>query len=98
MKQTTKPFGDELTRLLADRETSQRQLALRLGISNTSIHLLANGDMEPTHEMIETIASELNIGPEHFAEYRLEKVRRELDWRHGNLRQALKNARDRGLG
>lgn len=79
---------------------SQRQLAQKVppdGISNTSVHLLVSGEMEPTLEMIEGIASVLLLEPAHFAEYRLERVRHDLNWRGNNLKRALAEARKMGL-
>jgi transcriptional regulator with XRE-family HTH domain len=96
---TSKPFHTALSELLEERGISQRELARltqRHGkgrtetVSNFTVNYLVQGEMAPTVRTMEAIAKALNIGPEHFAEYRMAMARRELDPVQVGFRKALK--------
>ena len=80
---TTRIFGDELAALMADQEVSGRELARRTRVLNPgggTISHYTKGYIYPEYEMIERVARALGVSPNHFAEYRLETVRRSLDY------------------
>jgi transcriptional regulator with XRE-family HTH domain len=93
---TSKPFPDAVQALLAERDWSLRELSRRTkGESDwgslSTMHLILKGDLRPTPEAIEKIASALRVPPEHFAEYRLAQGRRQLDPEAVGLKKALSN-------
>lgn len=92
---TSKPFAEALSDLLQERELSLRQLEKLTAehddrVSNVMLSYLTRGDMEPSRRAMEAVAKALLIDPEFFAEFRLEKKRDELNWRHVGLKAALK--------
>ena len=95
MRTTDQPFPEAISQLLQEREWSIRELHRQThdktgwGAMST-IHFMVRGDMDPSPEGIEAIASALNIDPRYFAEYRLAKVREGLDPRVVGFRAALK--------
>lgn len=97
MEPSRKPFAETLSALLEEDDVSIRELARRgqkhsgtSWPSAVSISLLCRGEMEPTIEMMDVIARALQIKPETFAEYRLERARERLNWRTVGLAAALR--------
>lgn len=87
---TKKPFAEAADELRKQRGISGRRLAAKSGISQSAVSVLLLGELRPSMEAIERIAKALDVEPEYFAEYRLDKRRDELDWRTRPLDRALK--------
>lgn len=89
------PFHLTLKRLLVDADLTPYALSRKcreLGWGSSSgINNCARGTFVPGLEGIEVIARALQVPPETFAEYRLLRARRELDFRAVGLERALKN-------
>lgn len=91
-----KPFGAALDDLLHIREWSNRQLAkqtqARFGWgSHGTINFLINGDLAPSRQAMEMIATACGVHPDYFAEYRLLQARDQLDPHLIELDEALAN-------
>lgn len=110
MKTTDQPFGEAITDLMAEHEISARELARRAGGMNPAggtISHYTKGYINPDYEAIERIAKAFHIDPRFFPEYRLETIRRAIDWhapraqmpqgRKRQLSRALRSARALGL-
>lgn len=87
------PFAAVLRRLVAERETTLRQVAIRAGLSYTTIAKAAHGELVPRIPTVEKIARVLEVEPEVFAEWRLMKAQDALDWRRHGLAKALRALR-----
>ena len=97
MKQTDKPFPEAVHELLAEKDWSIRELARRTKDetnwgSVSMLALLARGELRPSVNAMESVAKTLRVSPEHFAEYRLAKLRSTLDPEVVGLAKALGNA------
>lgn len=57
-------IGKGLKTLLKEKSISQKELAKRIDISETSISLIIQDRTQPRKETIELISNELNIKPE----------------------------------
>lgn len=96
MNESVQPFHKAVEAMLIKRDCGLRELQRRTqrnagwGALST-IGSLLNGQLKPSFEAMEHIAQALEIRPEYFAEYRLEKRRRELDPEYVGLSRALKN-------
>jgi transcriptional regulator with XRE-family HTH domain len=107
---TDRPFGEELTALLERKSMSGRELARRteaMSPGGGTVSHITLGYIYPSVTLMEAIAEALEVEPDHFAEYRLERVRRQLDYRAPRselpgsreiyLKRALAEARALGL-
>lgn len=100
METTDKPFPDALLDALAEREMSLRELARRCrrdgwgDEAGSTLSRLTRRQMEPTMTSMEAIARGLEVPPDYFAEYRLERVRVALDWRVQGVKPALRTLRE----
>lgn len=78
-------FRDALTELLTKHEISRRELSRRMQRrfgtgSNTTISFLENGQLETVSaEYFEQMASVLNVDPSVFTEYRMVRLRDQLN-------------------
>jgi transcriptional regulator with XRE-family HTH domain len=110
MGTTDRPFGEVLGDLLAERKMSNRELARRAGNMSPgggTISHYTKGYINPDFKALERIAHALELPADYFAEHRLERIRRQLDWRAPRsdmprgraraLRRALAEARELGL-
>lgn len=108
--QTDEPFGDAIVELMRELEISNREMARRAGGMSPgggTISHYTKGYINPEYEAMERIAKALEVPPTFFPEYRLETIRRRIDWhaprsqmpkgRRRQLRSALHEARSLGL-
>lgn len=103
------PFAAALKRLMEQRGIGVRALAREMDSAEGggTISNLLNGYASPSAAFIESAAKVLQVEPSHFAEYRLEEVRLQLEWRPPpgaaasargrHLKRALASARTLGL-
>ena len=94
MRGTDRPFAAALDDLLAERDWSNRHLAIVTREkfdwgSHGTINFLINGELAPSRRAMEVIASVLEISPQHFPEYRLLLARDKLDPERVGLDAAL---------
>jgi transcriptional regulator with XRE-family HTH domain len=74
------PFGETVQSLMADTATTYRTLAERSGLSAGYLHHVVHGNRPvPSNEVIGAVAKALGVEPEHFREYRVRVVTRELE-------------------
>jgi transcriptional regulator with XRE-family HTH domain len=110
LERTDKPFGEVISDLMAERQISARELARRAGGMSPgggTISHYTKGYINPDYEAIERVAHALEVPPNYFAEYRLETIRRRIDWhapraempaaRSRSLKRALRAARSLDL-
>jgi transcriptional regulator with XRE-family HTH domain len=103
---TDRTFGQAITELMAERQMSARELSRRTkGMSpgGGTISHFTKGYISPDFETMERVAKALEVPATHFAEYRLERIRRAIDWhppraemasaRPRVLKRALREAR-----
>jgi len=73
-------FGTTVQRLMDDRGVTYRQLAARTGLSAGYLNHLVHGNRPvPSNDVVETLASALDVEPEHFREYRLRIITDRLE-------------------
>lgn len=99
METTNRPFAAALDDLLAERDWSNRHLAVTTRQrfdwgSHGTINFLINGELAPSRRAMEVIAAVLEIQPRYFAEYRLLQARDQLDPERVGLDDALANLAD----
>lgn len=96
-QRSTKPFPAALRTQMDDRGWSVRDLAAALKKdhngwgSSGAVGAWLTGEMHPTMERMERIATTLRIDPEYFPEYRLAAMRRQLTPEEVGLAKALEN-------
>jgi transcriptional regulator with XRE-family HTH domain len=74
------PFGPALERLMTDTGVTYRALADRTDLSAGYLNHLVHGNRPvPSNEVIERLASALDVEPEHFLEYRLRVITTRLE-------------------
>ena len=88
-------FADSLLALLEEKGWSQRQLVRETRRrsdwgSSTLMTFLTRGDMPPSLEAMETIASALQVDPAMWPEYRMAKWRHSLNPERVGYDAALK--------
>ena len=80
---TRAPFREELPRLLAEREMSQRELARRIGVNQSYLTFVLKGARTPSRRLLEGASKVLELPLEYFREYRetivIERVRADPD-------------------
>ena len=73
-------FGPTIERLLADTGTTYRGLAAKTELSAGYLNHLVHGNRPvPSNDVIEMLARALDVEPEHFREYRLQKLTTQLE-------------------
>ncbi len=73
-------FGPTLERLMADNGVTYRALALRTKLSAGYLNHLVHGNRPvPSSDIVRTLASALDVEPEHFREYRLRVITERLE-------------------
>src|SRR5438093_5239302 len=74
------PFGSTLERLMAESAVTYRSLASKTKLSAGYLHHLVHGNRPvPSNEIVRTLASALDVEPEHFREYRLRVITEQLE-------------------
>ena len=73
------PFGEALSQLMAERGLSYRRLATKTGLSGGYLNHLVHGNRPvPANDVIENVATALDVPPETFRDYRMRIVWDEL--------------------
>jgi transcriptional regulator with XRE-family HTH domain len=74
------PFGPTIERLMEERGVTYRRLADLTGLSAGYLNHLVHGNRPvPSNDVVERLASALEVEPEHFREYRLRVVTERLE-------------------
>ena len=74
------PFGSTLERLMAENGVTYRSLASKTKLSAGYLNHLVHGNRPvPSNEIVRTLASALDVEPEHFREYRLRVITQRLE-------------------
>ena len=69
------PFGETVERLMDETGVTYRALALKTGLSAGYLNHLVHGNRPvPSNDVIETLATAMEVEPEHFGEYRLRVI------------------------
>ena len=73
-------FGETVQRLMDELGVTYRQLAARTGLSAGYLNHLVHGNRPvPSNDVVETLASSLDVDPEYFREYRLRVITEKLE-------------------
>jgi len=73
-------FGATIERLMADTGLTYRGLAAKTGLSAGYLNHLVHGNRPvPSNEVVERLAGNLGVEPEHFREYRLRVITARLE-------------------
>ncbi len=74
------PFGATVERLMAETGVTYRALAAKTKLSAGYLNHLVHGNRPvPSNEVVQTLAEELGVEPEHFREYRLRVITERLE-------------------
>jgi transcriptional regulator with XRE-family HTH domain len=77
---SSKPFGETLQALMAERRTTFRALGERTGLSAGYLNHLVHGNRPvPSNEVMAKLAKALRVEPEHFREYRIRTITDRLE-------------------
>ena len=74
MKYSNKPFSEALKEIMDKKDVIHRRLAAKTNLSFSYFCVLKKRKKHPPVETIENIASGLEIPPEYFLEYRINKL------------------------
>jgi transcriptional regulator with XRE-family HTH domain len=73
-------FGETVQRLMDEHGVTYRQLATRTGLSAGYLNHLVHGNRPvPSNDVVTTLATALEVEPEHFREYRLRLITERLE-------------------
>jgi transcriptional regulator with XRE-family HTH domain len=73
-------FGPTLERLMMENGVTYRALASKTKLSAGYLNHLVHGNRPvPSNEIVRTLASALDVEPEHFREYRLRVITERLE-------------------
>jgi len=73
-------FGETVQRLMDEQGVTYRQLASRTGLSAGYLNHLVHGNRPvPSNDVVGTLATALEVEPEHFREYRLRMITERLE-------------------
>ena len=73
-------FGPTVERLMEEEGVTYRQLAARTGLSAGYLNHLVHGNRPvPSNDVVKTLATALEVEPEHFREYRLRSITERLE-------------------
>jgi transcriptional regulator with XRE-family HTH domain len=73
-------FGPTVERLMDEQGVTYRQLAARTGLSAGYLNHLVHGNRPvPSNDVVQTLASALEVEPEHFREFRLRSITERLE-------------------
>ena len=74
------PFGETLERLMTESGSTYRALAAKTKLSAGYLNHLVHGNRPvPSNEIVQALASALDVEPEHFREYRLRVITERLE-------------------
>jgi transcriptional regulator with XRE-family HTH domain len=74
------PFGVTLERLMTENGATYRALAAKTKLSAGYLNHLVHGNRPvPSNEIVQALASALDVEPEHFREYRLRVITERLE-------------------
>ena len=74
------PFGPTIEGLMAESNTTYRELASRTGLSAGYLNHLVHGNRPvPSDGVLAALATALGVEPEHFREYRLRIITARLE-------------------
>ena len=74
------PFGETLERLMTENGVTYRGLAAKTKLSAGYLNHLVHGNRPvPSNEIVRSLASALDVEPEHFREYRLRVITDRLE-------------------
>jgi transcriptional regulator with XRE-family HTH domain len=77
---SSEPFGDAIERLMNELGVTYRGLAAKTDLSAGYLNHLVHGNRPvPSNDVIERLASALDVEPEHFREYRLRVITERLE-------------------
>lgn len=73
-------FGETVQRLMDEQGVTYRQLATLTGLSAGYLNHLVHGNRPvPSNDVVQTLATALEVEPEHFREYRLRVITDKLE-------------------
>jgi transcriptional regulator with XRE-family HTH domain len=73
-------FGPAVERLMNETGVTYRALAAKTGLSAGYLNHLVHGNRPvPSNDVVETLASSLDVDPEYFREYRLRVITEKLE-------------------
>lgn len=73
-------FGTTVQRLMDERGVTYRQLASATGLSAGYLNHLVHGNRPvPSNDVVKTLATALDVEPEHFREFRLRVITDRLE-------------------
>jgi len=73
-------FGPTMQRLMDEHAVTYRQLAALTGLSAGYLNHLVHGNRPvPSNDVVHTLATALEVEPEHFREYRLRSITERLE-------------------
>jgi transcriptional regulator with XRE-family HTH domain len=79
-KFSEEPFGPTVERLMGENGVTYRGLAEKTGLSAGYLNHLVHGNRPvPSNDVVERLASNLGVEPEHFREYRLRVITARLE-------------------
>jgi transcriptional regulator with XRE-family HTH domain len=79
-KFSEEPFGPTVERLMGENNVTYRGLAQKTGLSAGYLNHLVHGNRPvPSNDVVERLASNLGVEPEHFREYRLRVITARLE-------------------
>ena len=76
----SEPFGPAVERLMNETGVTYRALASKTGLSAGYLNHLVHGNRPvPSNDIVQALASALDVEPEHFREYRLRVITERLE-------------------
>ena len=76
-------FGATMQRLMDEQGVTYRELASRTGLSAGYLNHLVHGNRPvPSNDVMQTLATALDVEPEHFREFRLRTITERLEAMH----------------
>lgn len=73
-------FGETVQTLMDEQAVTYRQLAALTGLSAGYLNHLVHGNRPvPSNDVVKTLATALEVEPEHFREYRLRAITDRLE-------------------
>ena len=74
------PFGPTIEQLMGETGTTYRALAAKTGLSAGYLNHLVHGNRPvPSNDIVKSLASALDVEPEHFQEYRVRVITEKLE-------------------
>jgi transcriptional regulator with XRE-family HTH domain len=76
----SEPFGPAVERLMNETGVTYRALASKTGLSAGYLNHLVHGNRPvPSNDIVRSLASALDVEPEHFREYRIRVITDRLE-------------------